>query len=128
MQGFFHGTGHGLGLDIHEPPRIAPLKQPTNAVTVEPGHLGVGGRLEDVIVVGNRNLTDCPQFRNLAPDRSEENHDRASIQVSSEEQGTETDSNDYYGAWPCARISQVSALELGLQAISRQRPIAFDPD
>src|SRR5713226_6022663 len=24
MQGFFHGTGHGLGLDIHEPPRISP--------------------------------------------------------------------------------------------------------
>ena len=23
MQGFFHGTGHGLGLDIHEPPRIS---------------------------------------------------------------------------------------------------------
>jgi len=23
MQGFFHGTGHGLGLDIHEPPRVS---------------------------------------------------------------------------------------------------------
>jgi len=22
MQGFFHGTGHGLGLDIHEAPRV----------------------------------------------------------------------------------------------------------
>jgi Xaa-Pro aminopeptidase len=71
MQGFFHGTGHGLGLDIHEPPRIAPVEatlKSGHVVTVEPGlyYLGVGGvRLEDVVVVkpkGNRNLTDCPQF------------------------------------------------------------------
>ena len=71
MQGFFHGTGHGLGLDIHEPPRIAPVEarlRSGHVVTVEPGlyYLGVGGvRLEDVVVVtprGNRNLTDCPQF------------------------------------------------------------------
>src|SRR5919109_705832 len=71
MQGFFHGTGHGLGLDIHEPPRIAPVEailRKGHVVTVEPGlyYLGVGGvRLEDVVVVnakGNRNLTDCPQF------------------------------------------------------------------
>jgi Xaa-Pro aminopeptidase len=71
MQGFFHGTGHGLGLDIHEAPRIAPVDATLKAghvVTVEPGlyYLGVGGvRLEDVVLVkstGNRNLTDCPQF------------------------------------------------------------------
>ncbi len=71
MQGFFHGTGHGLGLDIHEPPRIAPVEailKTGHVVTVEPGlyYLGVGGvRLEDVVVVtarGNRNITDCPQF------------------------------------------------------------------
>ena len=71
MQGFFHGTGHGLGLDIHEPPRIAPVDtilRTGHVVTVEPGlyYLGIGGvRLEDVVVVtakGNRNLTDCPQF------------------------------------------------------------------
>ncbi|HEX9786934.1 MAG TPA: M24 family metallopeptidase, partial [Candidatus Binatia bacterium] len=40
MQGFFHGTGHGLGLDIHEPPRIAPVDATLRAghvVTVEPG-------------------------------------------------------------------------------------------
>jgi Xaa-Pro aminopeptidase len=71
MQGFFHGTGHGLGLDIHEAPRIAPVDATLRAghvVTVEPGlyYLGLGGvRLEDVVLVtssGNRNLTDCPQF------------------------------------------------------------------
>jgi len=71
MQGFFHGTGHGLGLDIHEPPRISagPATLRTgHVVTVEPGlyYLGMGGvRLEDVVVVtptGNRNLTRYPQF------------------------------------------------------------------
>jgi Xaa-Pro aminopeptidase len=71
MQGFFHGTGHGLGLDIHEPPRIAPVEatlRTGHVVTVEPGlyYLGIGGvRLEDVVLVtekGNRNLTNCPQF------------------------------------------------------------------
>jgi Xaa-Pro aminopeptidase len=71
MQGFFHGTGHGLGLDIHEAPRIAPVDatlRTGHVVTVEPGlyYLGDGGvRLEDVVLVtpkGNRNLTDCPQF------------------------------------------------------------------
>ena len=71
MQGFFHGTGHGLGLDIHEPPRIA-LSSATlrsgHVVTVEPGlyYIGMGGvRLEDVVLVlpgGNRNLTRYPQF------------------------------------------------------------------
>ena len=71
MQGFFHGTGHGLGLDIHEPPRIAASEAALRAghvVTVEPGlyYPGMGGvRLEDVVLVtktGNRNLTRAPQF------------------------------------------------------------------
>jgi len=67
MQGFFHGTGHGLGLEIHEPPRmgqnsVGKLK-PGQVVTVEPGlyYAGLGGvRLEDVAVVTEntpRNLT-----------------------------------------------------------------------
>jgi Xaa-Pro aminopeptidase len=67
MQGFFHGTGHGLGLEIHESPRIGPHSTGKVAagqvVTVEPGlyypELG-GVRLEDVALVtrnGARNLT-----------------------------------------------------------------------
>ena len=70
MQGFFHGTGHGVGLDVHEPPRIS-KKEDTlyagNVVTVEPGlyYSGIGGvRLEDMIVVledGVVNLTKYPK-------------------------------------------------------------------
>lgn len=67
MEGFFHGTGHGLGLEIHESPRMGQFSKGTLAaghvVTVEPGlyypELG-GVRLEDVALVtrnGARNLT-----------------------------------------------------------------------
>jgi Xaa-Pro aminopeptidase len=72
MQGFFHGTGHGLGLDIHEAPsfgqRSKNLLRTGNVVTVEPGlyYQGMGGvRLEDVVVVtktGCRNLVQLPKF------------------------------------------------------------------
>jgi Xaa-Pro aminopeptidase len=70
MQGFFHGTGHGLGLDIHEPPSISQRPSVLRAghvVTVEPGlyYLGLGGvRIEDVALVtadGSRNLTRVPK-------------------------------------------------------------------
>ncbi len=53
--GFFHGTGHGLGLAVHEAPRVsAPVNEPLKTgavVTVEPGlyYPGLGGcRIEDV--------------------------------------------------------------------------------
>jgi len=53
--GFFHGTGHGLGLDLHEAPRFGATKFKTGHVlTVEPGlyYPGLGGcRTEDVATV-----------------------------------------------------------------------------
>jgi Xaa-Pro aminopeptidase len=55
--GFFHGTGHGLGLAVHEPPRISMVSYKLKAgsvVTVEPGlyYPGLGGcRWEDVVQV-----------------------------------------------------------------------------
>ena len=74
MQGYFHGTGHGVGLDIHEAPRISKtgsLLQEGHIVTVEPGlyYPGLGAiRIEDMVLVtkdGCRNLTDFPKVFEL---------------------------------------------------------------
>ena len=66
--GFFHGTGHGLGLEIHEEPRFGKTTFKAGQVlTVEPGIYwpGVGGcRLEDVGLItetGVRKLSRFPQ-------------------------------------------------------------------
>ncbi len=55
---FEHGTGHGVGLDIHEGPPVGPgstgILQPGTVITVEPGIYlpGLGGvRIEDTVVV-----------------------------------------------------------------------------
>lgn len=55
---FVHSTGHGLGLEIHEMPRLGrkdpTLLQPGMAITIEPGVYvaGVGGiRIEDTVLV-----------------------------------------------------------------------------
>jgi len=55
---FVHSTGHGLGLEIHEDPRIArgqkKLLEPGNVITIEPGVYveGVGGiRIEDDVAI-----------------------------------------------------------------------------
>jgi Xaa-Pro aminopeptidase len=57
-QYFVHSTGHGLGLEVHEDPRLAKgqkrILEPGNVVTVEPGVYvpGVGGiRIEDDVAV-----------------------------------------------------------------------------
>ncbi len=70
MQGYIHSTGHGLGLDIHEGPRIGPrgdVLESGQVVTVEPGlyYRGLGGvRIEDTVVVckgGCENLSSLPK-------------------------------------------------------------------
>lgn len=68
--GFFHGLGHGVGLEVHEEPGLGMISESAlragDVVTVEPGlyRQGYGGvRLEDLVLVtkdGAENLTDYP--------------------------------------------------------------------
>lgn len=57
-QGFFHSTGHGIGLELHEEPaRIGPkdfMLKPGYVMSVEPGlyYSGIGGvRIEDLVYI-----------------------------------------------------------------------------
>jgi Xaa-Pro aminopeptidase len=68
--GFFHGLGHGVGLEVHEEPSLGMTGHDRlvagDVVTVEPGlyRQGFGGcRLEDIVLVtedGAENLTQFP--------------------------------------------------------------------
>ncbi len=74
-EAFGHGTGHGLGLDIHEEPRVGPPRSHSASVQLEPGMVftiepgaylpGMGGvRIEDDVLVtgdGCEVLTSVPR-------------------------------------------------------------------
>ena len=74
-EAFGHGTGHGLGLDVHEEPRVGPPRSHSASVQLEPGMVftiepgvylpGMGGvRIEDDVLVtgdGCEVLTSVPR-------------------------------------------------------------------
>ena len=74
---FSHSTGHGVGLEIHEPPRVAAKQdfklEPGMVITIEPGVYlpgKFGIRIEDMVAVtatGHEILTPAPKgWTNLA--------------------------------------------------------------
>ena len=69
LDGFYHGLGHGVGLEVHESPSLGMIGEKLVAgdvITIEPGlyRQGFGGvRVEDLLYVtedGYELLTDCP--------------------------------------------------------------------
>jgi Xaa-Pro aminopeptidase len=68
--GFIHGTGHGLGLEIHEPPRMSdggPRLKKHQVVSVEPGlyYPEIGGcRIEDVVRIKSDGVEMLSKLQN----------------------------------------------------------------
>ncbi|MBA2742393.1 MAG: aminopeptidase P family protein [Actinobacteria bacterium] len=75
QDGFYHGLGHGVGLEVHESPALGVIGEelvPGDVITIEPGlyRQGFGGvRVEDLLLVtedGHELLTDCPYELDLS--------------------------------------------------------------
>jgi len=79
-EGYVHGLGHGIGLEVHERPRLSAATNPDlilpgSLFTVEPGlyypSRGLGVRIEDVIYAHQdgtfENLTHVPYELEIAP-------------------------------------------------------------
>ncbi len=80
-EGYCHGLGHGVGLSVHEAPRLGgppsntQRLEPGMVITVEPGlyypSRGLGVRIEDLMLVGEdgtfENLTPAPYVLEVQP-------------------------------------------------------------
>ena len=75
QDGFYHGLGHGVGLEVHESPALGLIGEELvsgDVITIEPGlyRQGFGGvRVEDLLLVtedGYELLTDCPYELDVA--------------------------------------------------------------
>ena len=81
VEGYVHGLGHGVGLAVHEPPRLGgppsntQALEPRMVITVEPGlyypSRGLGVRIEDLVLVRSdgtlENLTPAPYDLEIEP-------------------------------------------------------------